>query len=444
MHSRPQYARVGDEHVAYVVVGEGDVDVLFVPEWATHLEVQWEDPTLARFLETLAKGKRLILFDKRGVGISDPIAQQPAGGLDPWMEDVGAVLDAVKSERAALIGTGAGGPVTMLYAASHPERVSALALFNTAARFVRAPDYDFGNDPDIVPEAIRWTREMWGTGALFEVGAPSLASSKPAREFYARLQRQSFGPGTAANMQETLLGTDVRSVLPAIQAPTLVVHRRGDRLVDVAHGRYLAVHIDGARFVELDGDDHLYYAGDQTALLTVLNEFITDSPVEVEPDRVLATVLFTDIVGSTDRAVSLGDTQWRDLLDRHDATVRASLARYRGREIETAGDGFFATFDGPARALRCACAIRDDIHRLGLDVRIGVHTGEVEVRGDSYAGIGVHIGARVGARAQAGEVLVTRTVAYLVAGSGIEFADRGSAQLKGVPGEWQLAAVTAA
>jgi class 3 adenylate cyclase len=444
MHPRTAYARVGNEHVAYQVVGDGPVDVVFVPEWATHLETQWEDPTLARFLESLGKSKRLILFDKRGVGISDPIERQPAGGLDPWMEDVSAVLDAVKSEAAAFVGTGAGGPVTMLYAASHPERVRGLVLVNTAARFVRTEGYDFGMKPDLVPVAIQWTREMWGTGALFDDGAPSLADSSAAREFYARLQRQSFGPSTAANMQETLLGIDVRAVLPAVQCPTLVLHRRGDRLVDVAHGRYLAEHIPNAELIELDGDDHLYYAGDFGALVGEMNAFVTGTPVEVEPERVLATVLFTDIVGSTDRVVSLGDAQWRDLLDRHDATVRSNLARYKGREIDTAGDGFFATFDGPARALRCACSIRDDVQRLGLDVRIGVHTGEVEVRGDNYAGIGVHIGARVGARAEAGEVLVTRTVADLVAGSGIQFADRGSAQLKGVPGEWQLAAVMVA
>jgi class 3 adenylate cyclase/alpha-beta hydrolase superfamily lysophospholipase len=444
MHPRTSYARVGTEHVAYQVVGDGDLDVLFVPEWATHLETQWEDPTLVRFLEALGKGKRLILFDKRGVGISDPIAHQPGGGLDPWMEDVTAVLDAVKSEAATLVGTGAGGPVTMLYAASHPERVRGLALVNSAARFVRAPDYDIGTSPELIPTAILWTRETWGTGALFEAGAPSLADSAAARDFYARLQRQSFGPSTAANMQETLLGIDVRSVLPLVQASTLILHRRGDRLVDIEHGRYLAAKMPHAKLVELDGDDHLYYSGDFGSLISEINEFVTGAPGEIEPDRVLATVLFTDIVGSTDRAVSLGDAQWRDLLDRHDATVRANLARYNGREIDTAGDGFFATFDGPARALRCACSIRDDIHRLGLDIRIGVHTGEVEVRGNNYAGIGVHIGARVGARAEAGEVLVTRTVADLVAGSGIEFADRGSARLKGVPGEWQLAAVTAA
>ncbi len=418
--------------------------MVFVPEWATHLETQWEDPTLARFLETLGRGKRLLLFDKRGVGISDPIERQPAGGLDPWMEDVTAVLDAAKSESAVLVGTGAGGPVTMLYAASHPERVRGLVLVNTAARFVRTEGYEIGVNPELVPVAIEWTREMWGTGALFETGAPSLAEFGNAREFYARLQRQSFGPSTAANMQETLLGIDVRSVLPSVQTSTRVLHRRGDRLVDVAHGRYLAEHIANAELVVLDGDDHLYYAGDYGALVREISEFVTGAPAEIEPDRVLATVLFTDIVGSTDRAASIGDMQWRDLLDRHDATVRSNLMRFNGREIDTAGDGFFATFDGPARALRCACSIRDDLNTLGLQVRIGVHTGEVEVRGDNYAGIGVHIGARVGARAEAGEVLVTRTVADLVAGSGIQFADRGSARLKGVPGEWQLAAVTAA
>jgi class 3 adenylate cyclase len=294
-----------------------------------------------------------------------------------------------------------------------------------------------------VEEAVAWTRDTWGTGALFGAGAPSLGESPAAQAFHARLQRASASPGVAAAMQRAALAIDVRDVLPAIQSPTLVVHRAGDQLVAVEHGRYLAEHLRDATYLELPGGDHLYYAGGDDVLHEI-QAFLTGTPVEVEPDRVLATVLFTDIVGSTDRAVELGDRKWRDLLDRHDTVVRQQLVRFRGREIDTTGDGFFATFDGPARALRCACAIRDAVKALGLEVRIGVHTGEVEVRGEGFSGIGVHIGARVGARAQAGEVLVTRTVADLVAGSGIEFVDRGTAQLKGVPGEWQLVAVAAA
>jgi class 3 adenylate cyclase len=359
------------------------------------------------------------------------------------MDDVTAVLDAATSERAALIGTGAGGPMTMLYAASHPERVNGLVLCNTAARFVRGDDYPWGVEPELMEDAVMWTRDTWGTGAMFEVGAPSLAGMPAEQDFHARFQRLAASPGVAGAMQRLFLTIDMRPVLDSIRAPTTVIHRAGNRLVDVGHGRYLAEHIAGASYVELPGDDHLYYAGNEEALLGEIQLALTGTSAEIDPDRVLATVLFTDIVGSTDRAVTLGDRQWRMLLERHDAAIRHQLNRFRGREIDTAGDGFFATFDGPARALRCACAIRDAIRALDLEVRIGVHTGEVEVRGDNYSGIAVHIGARVGALAQGGEVLLTKTVADLVAGSGISFIDRGVAQLKGVPGEWPLVAVAA-
>jgi class 3 adenylate cyclase len=444
VNATTRYARLGDDHVAYQVVGEGSLDVVFVPEWASHLELQWEDPLCARFLERLAAFARLICFDKRGIGLSDPLPPGAGEGLDPWMEDVTAVLDAVGSHSAAMIGTGAGGPMTLLYAASHPDRTQSLVLCNTAARFVQADDYPIGIPPELVPEGLAFTRESWGTAALFDDGAPSLAGSEAARTFHARVQRQAASPGVAAAMQSVLLATDVRGVLPAVHMPTLVVHRSRDRLVDVAHGRYLAAHIDNAKYVELDYDNNLYYSGDAYELLAEIQSFLTGRPAERTPDRVLATVLFTDIVGSTGRASDMGDRRWRELLDRHDAATRRQLARFRGREIKAAGDGFVATFDGPARALRCACAIRDAVRALGLDVRIGVHTGEVEMRGEDISGIGVHIGARVGAQAQAGEVLLTRTVADLVAGSGIEFADRGSTELRGVPGEWQLVAVAGA
>jgi class 3 adenylate cyclase len=387
---------------------------------------------------------RLILFDKRGIGLSDPLGPREGSGLEPWMDDVTAVLDAVGSRRAALVGTGAGGPMTMLYAASHPARTRALVCCNTAARFVRASDYPTGVDPAMIDDAITFTRETWGTGALFTRGAPSLASSRPAREFHARMQRLAASPGVAASMQQVLLEIDMRDVLATIRSPTLVLHRRDDRLVDVAHGRYLADHIPDVKFVGLPGEDHLFYAPDGDALVREVQRFLTGATVDLEPDRVLATVLFTDIVGSTERASDIGDRRWRALLDRHDATVRHQIERYRGREVDTTGDGFFATFDGPVRALRCACAIQESVRALGLDVRIGVHTGEVELRGASLSGIGVHIGARVGAQAGPGEVLVTRTVKDLVAGSGIEFVDRGLTQFKGVPDAWQLYAIAGA
>jgi class 3 adenylate cyclase len=437
-----RYARVGDDHVAYQVVGNGPIDVVFVPEWASHLEVQWEDAACAHFLDRMASFCRLILFDKRGIGLSDPLGPRDGSGLEPWMDDVTAVLDAAESNAAALVGTGAGGPMTMLYAASHPARTTALVCCNTAARFVAAPDYPIGVDPQLIDDAIDFTRQSWGSGTLFAQGAPSLAASRSAHEFHARMQRLAASPGVAATMQQILLEIDLRDVLPAIRSPTLVLHRRGDKLVDIAHGRYLADHIPGAQFIELAGDDHLFYAPDGDALVRGVQRFLTGATVELEPDRVLATVLFTDIVGSTEWASEMGDRRWRALLDRHDTAVRHQIERYRGREIDTTGDGFFATFDGPARALRCACAIRESVRALGLDVRIGVHTGEVEMRGENMSGIGVHIGARVGAQADAGEVLVTRTVKDLVAGSGIEFADRGPTRLKGVPDEWQLYAIT--
>jgi class 3 adenylate cyclase len=439
-----RYARVGDEFVAYQSQGDGPVDLMFVPEWTNHVELQWEEPACARFLDRLSSFSRLVLFDKRGTGLSDPVALDKVSGLEPWMDDVHAVLDAVDARDAVIVASGAGGPMAMLYAATHPDRTRALVLCNTAARLVTSDDYPYGLSPELVPRVLAWTRDTWGTGSTFPMGAPSAAADAHSKDFHARMQRQSASPGVAVAMQEMLLGVDVRSVLPALRMPVLVLHRSDDQLVSIEHGRYLAEHIDGARFVTLPGNDHLYYAGDADALLDEIQEFVTGARGTPEPDRVLATVLFTDIVGSTDVAVNLGDARWRMLLDRHDAVVRHQLERFRGREIDTTGDGFFATFDGPARALRCACAIRDAVRGIGLEVRVGVHTGEIEVRGSNYSGIGVNIGARVGAHAAAGEVLVTRTVVDLVAGSGIQFVDRGTARLKGVPGEWQLAAVGAA
>jgi class 3 adenylate cyclase len=438
-----RYARAGDSHVAYQFTGDGAVDLLFVPEWTGHVEFQWEDPACKRFLDRLSSFARLVLFDKRGTGLSDPVPGE-LGGIEPWMDDVVAVLDTVGAERAALMATGAGGPVAALFAATYPERTHSLVLLNTAARLVQDADYPIGLLPESVRSVLDWTRATWGSAESFRWGAPSLAGDLAARTFHARMQRLSTSPGVVVALQEMLLRTDVRPVLPSIHVPTLILHRAGDRIMSVEHGRFLAEHIEGARFVELPGDDHLYYAGDQARLLDEVQEFLTGAREVAEPDRVLATVLFTDIVGSTERAVELGDIRWRDLLDQHHAAVRRELARFRGHEVDTAGDGFFATFDGPARALRCAAAIRDAVHRIGLQVRIGVHTGEVEVHGDDYSGIGVHIGARVCERAEPDEILVTRTVVDLVAGSTIRFRDRGRAVLKGVGTPWELAAVEAA
>jgi class 3 adenylate cyclase len=351
-------------------------------------------------------------------------------------------MDDAKADEAAVIGIGTGGPMSVLFAATHPERVRALVLLNSYARVTSTADYPTGVPEASAPQIVEWTTQTWGTGATFAVAAPSLHGDIAAREFHARLQRLSVSPGALARMQAMLVGIDARAVLPSLQVPTLVLHRTGDAVVAVEHGRYLADHIPGARMVELSGEDHAYYVGDTRPVLDEIEEFLVGTRAGVEPDRVLATVLFTDIVESTRIAADLGDNAWRDLVDRHDTIVRSQLARFRGEEIHTAGDGFLAAFDGPARAIRCACAIRDAVRPLGVEVRAGVHTGEFDRRGTNLTGIAVHIGARVAALGGPGEVLVSRTVVDLVAGSGITFADHGTTTLKGVPGEWQLFAVT--
>ncbi|MCU1426295.1 MAG: hypothetical protein JWL83_295 [Actinomycetia bacterium] len=438
-----QYAGSGDAHIAYQVVGDG-LDLVFVPEWASNVEMQWEEPRCARFLERLEDFARVATFDKRGVGLSDPVPLDALPTLEEWMDDVRSVMDAAEMPHAAILGVGAGGPMSVLFAATYPERTSALVLVNTYARITQAHDYPYGVPEVAIPQVIDWSAETWGTGASFDVAAPTLKGDQSARDFHARLQRASVSPGALRKMQTMLVGLDVRSVLSSVQVPTLVVHRVGDRMVPVEHGRYLAEHIAGAKFVELPGSDHAYYVGDVGGLVDEVQEFLTGVRSEPELDRVLATVLFTDIVGSTQQAAAIGDGAWRDLIDRHDASVRAQLARFRGVEVHTAGDGFLASFDGPARAIRCACAIRDALRPLGIEVRAGVHTGEVHRRGTDLSGIAVHIGARVADLADAGEVLVSRTVVDLVAGSGIQFHERGFTTLRGVPGEWQLHAVQAA
>jgi pimeloyl-ACP methyl ester carboxylesterase len=438
-----RYARSADAHVAYQTFGGGP-DVVLVPEWASHVEVQWEEPRSARFLERLASFSRVVTFDKRGVGLSDPVRLDALPTLEEWMDDVRSVMDATQVEAAAVLGVGTGGPMSILFAATYPERCRALVLVNSYARIAAAPDYPFGVPAALARRGVEWSAETWGTGASFDLAAPSLRGEPSAREFHARLQRSSVSPGALAKMQAMLFGIDVRAVLGAVRVPTLVVHRADDRLVPVDHGRYLAQGIAGARYVELAGEDHAHYVGDIGELLDEVEEFLTGMRSGPEPDRVLATVLFTDIVGSTAKAVQIGDAAWRELIDRHDAIVRRELDRHRGREVHTAGDGFLAAFDGPARAIRCACAIRDAVRVLGIEVRAGVHTGEVDRRGTDLAGIAVHIGARVADQAGPGEVLVSRTVVDLVAGSGIRFLDRGIATLRGVPGEWQLSAVDAA
>jgi len=350
-------------------------------------------------------------------------------------------MDAVGSQRAALIGVAEGGPMAMLFAATYPERTSALVLVNTFARLLRDADCGYGYPADRVPKALAGLEELWGTGGLLNLVAPSVAHDERFRRWYARYERLAMGPGAATAMFATMFEIDIRHVLPAIRVPTLILHRSRDRHIRVGHGRYLAEHIPGAKYVELPGEDHLFYVGDTETMLGEIEEFLTGTRSAPESDRVLATVLFTDIVGSTERAAALGDAGWRDLLGAHHEVVRRELERYRGREIDTTGDGFLATFDGPARAVRCTCAIGQAVRRLGIDVRAGLHTGEIEFVGERVAGIAVHMAARVAALAGPGEVLVSSTVKDLVAGSGLRFVERGMHALKGVPDEWRLFAV---
>jgi pimeloyl-ACP methyl ester carboxylesterase len=433
-----RYTKSGDLNIAYSVTGDGP-DLVVAPGFISHLEVGWEEPSLAHFYSRLASFRRLIIFDKRGTGLSDPATHAPT--LEESVDDLRAVMGAAESERADVLGVSEGGTVAMLLAASHPERVNALTLYGSFARLLEAPDYPFGVSAEQLSKLVEISGEGWGAGIALGGWAPSRRDDAEFRQWWARLQRLAASPGMVRNIFALYPQMDIRDVLPTIQVPTLVLHRRGDRMISIELGRYLADHIPGAKLVDLDGEDHLFFTGDSDAILDEIQEFLTGARSMPSPERVLSTVLFTDVVGSTERAVDLGDERWRELLRSHDARVRSQLERFQGREVNTTGDGFVATFDGPARAIRCAVAIRDAVGALGLEVRAGVHTGEVEMRDADISGIAVHLAARVAAAAGAGEVLVSRTVVDLVAGSGLTFTDRGEHSLKGVPGEWRLFAV---
>jgi class 3 adenylate cyclase len=438
------YAVSGDVHIAYTVVGEGPIDIVIVAGFLTHLGVLWEEPGYRRFIERLASFARVIQFDKRGMGLSDRVQ---VGTLEERMDDVRAVMDAVGSERAVLLGTSEGGPMSLLFAASYPERTHALLLVGAEVKERKTDDWPWGEATDEeFEESMAALPGRWGSlGLRPEIFAPSLgaAEAERAHEWSKRLVREASSPGPAIAFMRMAFDIDVRDVCSSISVPTLILHRVGDLVCHVENARFLARTIPGATYVELQGPDHVHWlsqsGGDET--VAEIQEFLTGVREPSVPDRVLATVLFTDIVGSTAMLAEVGDSRWRDLLTRHDATVRRQLERFRGREIDTAGDGFLASFDGPARAIRCAQAIQESVASLGLEVRTGVHTGECEVDGDKLRGIAVHIGARVAARAEAGEILASGTVRALVAGSGIEFEDRGAVELKGVPGDWQLYAV---
>ena len=437
-----RYARLGDLHLAYQVLGTGPPDILLLDQWFGHVEAQWEVQPLAAFRERLASFGRLIMFDKRGTGLSDPIPTSALPTIEEWMADVPAVLDAVGAERVALIANIGGGILAMPFAAAHPERVSSLILVDCFARFQVAPDFPIGAPPDTVAQALEEADIGTRQGVIIDLFAPSSARDERLRRTWSRYERQAASPGSTVAIVRLIYESDVRGVLPAIRVPTLVIHRANATGFRVSHGRYLAEHIPSATYVELPGTDNLIWAGDQDAMVAEIQNFVTGVRPAPEPNRVLATVLFTDIVGSTQLAADLGDKRWQALLADHHRIARQHLERFSGHEVKTVGDGIVATFDGPARAIRCAIAIRDGVGDLGLAIRAGLHTGEIEVQPDDIAGLGVHIGARISALAERGEVLVSGTVKDLVVGSGLTFEDRGSHVLKGVPDEWRVFAVT--
>jgi pimeloyl-ACP methyl ester carboxylesterase len=437
-----RFARSGDVDIAYQVVGDGPVDLVWVEGFMTHRGVAWELPEYARWCERLASFCRLILFDKRGMGMSDRVPGTTP--LEVRMDDIGAVMDAVGSERAFVMGESEGGPLSMLFAAAHPERVLGLVLQGAEVRERKDEEWPWGESTEAsMAQAMATIQERWGryTSSTVRQLAPSVhGDTAYIVDWFNRLVVNAATPSSAAAFSWMAFDIDVRSVVPTISVPTLILHATGDQICHVENGRFLARTIPGARYVELAGGDHLAFF-DPDPVFAEIREFMTGEREAEEPDRVLATVLFTDIVGSTDRLAQVGDSRWSHLVDLHHATIRRELGRFRGTEIDTAGDGFFARFDGPARAIRCARAIVEAVAPLGLEVRAGLHTGELEVVDGRPRGLAVHIGARVGALAAPGEVLVSQTVRDLVAGSGLELADRGAHTLKGVPGEWRVYAV---
>jgi class 3 adenylate cyclase len=438
---KTRYARNGDARIAYQVIGDGPFDLIFVPGFVSNVEYLWEVPGVAAILERIASYARLITWDKRGTGLSDPVVGLPP--LEERMDDMLAVLDAAGSDQAALFGVSEGGPLSILFTATYPQRVSALVMYGSAPRIAYAPDYTWGLPRELYSGTMREAvLEGWGDGVLLDIFAPSFAEDASMREVWGTFQRLGASPSMGLATLEALLEIDVRDILPSIHVPTLLIHRAGDRAIAAQGSRLMAGQIPNARYVELDGEDHLWFVGDVDAIFDEVEEFVTGVRPTVVGDRMLATVLFTDIVDSTRKVAELGDRRWRELLTEHDAIVRRELERFRGHEVKTVGDGFLATFDGPARAVTGAAAIRDRARGLGLAVRAGVHTGECELIGDDITGVAVNIAARISALAGPNEVLVSRTVTDLVYGSGIEFEDRGQAQLKGIPETWQLFAAS--
>jgi len=440
MIPQTKYAKSGDVHIAYQVFGSGARNLVLVPGWASHIEHSWKEPTYVHFLERLASFSRVVWFDKRGTGLSDREVGMPT--LEERMDDVRAVMDIVGLERAAVFGISEGGSMSALFAATYPKRTSALILYGAFARRVWSPDYPWA---PTLEERQKWIDSLekgWGGLVELDTLAPSAIKDEAFKTWFTTYGRLSVSPAAAVALAKMNTTIDIRDVLPSIHVPTLVIHRNGDRDVIIGNGRYLAQNIPGAKLVELPGDDHIPWVGDCDAIVDQIEEFLTGVRPSQLADRLLATILFTDIVDSTRKADQLGDRNWKKLLLKHNEVVRKELSRFRGREVKTTGDGFLATFDGPARAVRCACAIREALQQLGLPIRAGLHTGECELMGDDIGGVSVHIAARVADKARENEILVSSTVKDLVPGSGIQFSDRGIHGLRGIQGKWRLFTVT--
>jgi class 3 adenylate cyclase len=436
-----RYTKSGDLHIAYQVVGDGGLDLVIVPGFVSHLDAAWEEPSFAHFYNQLSSFSRLILFDKRGTGLSDRVPDTAFPTLEQRMDDVRAVMDAVGSSRAALMGISEGAPMSMLFAATYPDRVSALILYGAISKGVWAEDYPWGSTYEEWEEYFEAIPQTWGTTEAGDEWAPSQANNERFKQWRARYLRLGASPGAVIALWRMNREIDVRHVLSTIRIPTLVLHRAGDQAVEVEQGRYTAEHIPNAKFVELPGDDHLWFVGDSEAIVSEVELFLTGTHRAPDPSRVLATVLFTDIVGSTERAVELGDYQWRQLLSKHNDLMRTEIDRAKGRFIKSMGDGVLATFDGPGRGIACACAARDSVKPLGIEIRAGLHTGEIELIQDDVGGIAIHTAARVCELARPSEVVVSSTVKDLVAGSGFQFFDRGAHALKGLAEEARLFSV---
>ena len=439
MAPRTQYTKSGNVSIAYQVTGEGPIDLVYAHGWLSHLEYAWESPDYARFLRRLASFSRLIRFDRRGMGLSDR-AVGPST-LEERVDDIRAVMDAAGSERAALFGVSEGGYMSMMFAATHPERTAALVLCGCFARYMWAPDYPWGRALKDLEAEAAVMEEKWGGPVDLEDGAPSVAKDEAARSWFGAYLRYAASPSAARANSDLNFHIDVRGVLPSIGAPTLVLHRSGDRWHPVPEAQYVADHIPGSKLVVLPGEDHMPWWGDQERLIGEMQEFLTGTRDSPPTERVLLTVLVTDIVGSSEKAAAMGDLKWRDLLQTHDATVRRELKNFGGQEINTTGDGFVLAFTGPTRAIQCASAIREDLEHLGLPMRAGLHTGECERRGSDLSGLAVHIASRISNKATHDSILVSSTVKDLVVGSGLKFYEHGTHALKGIPGQWSLFAV---